>query len=433
MLDFDFKRLKKAILNRPMLNQVLVLLLGTGSSRVLVFLFSPIISRLYFAEDFGVFAVFNSVVFIFSVVAALRYELAIPIPKSEQDAFHVLLLAIISTISFAGLMFVVILFQSSWRQYVPNFDTIKPFIWLIPLGVIGTSIFQICSFWAIRKRDFQVIAKTTFGRSVISVLLQIVFGSLKVGPAGLIISDIVSRFGGFGSFFILFKSDLALLKKVSFSEILRIGREFRKFPMFSAWASLFNSVSLHLPDLFFPLYYGAKIGGLFVFANYVIGLSLGMLSQSVGQVFLGEAAILLKKNSVDVRRLLLRTAKNLFLLFSIPIIIFCIFSPTIFSVIFGPSWQVSGEYVRLLAVNYILQSAIVPISSIINLSQHQVWQILWDATRVLLISTVFYFCERYHLQPEVSIMLFSAAMSFMYVVLFILSVGVTYQSGRSRL
>jgi O-antigen/teichoic acid export membrane protein len=44
-------------------------------------LVSPILTRLYTPEDFGVFGVYASILGIVTVVASLRYEYALPLPE----------------------------------------------------------------------------------------------------------------------------------------------------------------------------------------------------------------------------------------------------------------------------------------------------------------------------------------------------------------
>ena len=56
---------------------------GTVIGQLLLLAASPVVTRLYSAEDFGVFGVFVSLVSILSVVSSLRYQIAIPIPVPQ--------------------------------------------------------------------------------------------------------------------------------------------------------------------------------------------------------------------------------------------------------------------------------------------------------------------------------------------------------------
>ena len=65
-----------------------------GAGHQLVVLTSPVLTRLYTPEDFGVLAVYASIVSVLVVVTSLRYELAIPLPADDNTAANLLLLAL---------------------------------------------------------------------------------------------------------------------------------------------------------------------------------------------------------------------------------------------------------------------------------------------------------------------------------------------------
>ena len=70
---------------------------GTALGQAVVVLFSPILTRLYSPGDFGVFAVYASLLGVITVIGSMRYELAIPLPSDDQTAANVLVLALLFT------------------------------------------------------------------------------------------------------------------------------------------------------------------------------------------------------------------------------------------------------------------------------------------------------------------------------------------------
>jgi O-antigen/teichoic acid export membrane protein len=72
---------------------VLTLMTGTTIAQAIPIAISPILTRIYTPEDFGVFALYMSVVSIVSVVATGRYELAIMLPKKDEDAINIVTLS----------------------------------------------------------------------------------------------------------------------------------------------------------------------------------------------------------------------------------------------------------------------------------------------------------------------------------------------------
>ncbi|MGB9859042.1 MAG: lipopolysaccharide biosynthesis protein, partial [Moorellaceae bacterium] len=87
-------RLKVLLPKSSFTRNVAVLTGGTAAGQAMVVLASPILTRLYTPEDFGVLAVYSSVLSIVSVVASLRYELAIPLAEDDETAANLLLLSL---------------------------------------------------------------------------------------------------------------------------------------------------------------------------------------------------------------------------------------------------------------------------------------------------------------------------------------------------
>jgi len=66
---------------------VLTLVTGTTIAQIITVLASPVITRLYGPETFGILALFTSITSIIAVIACMRYELAIMLPESDGEAF----------------------------------------------------------------------------------------------------------------------------------------------------------------------------------------------------------------------------------------------------------------------------------------------------------------------------------------------------------
>src|SRR5690606_12589566 len=127
---------------------------------------SPAITRLYAPDDFGALAVFASIVGVFSVVAGLRYELAIPVPESEQDGAHVLVLTLLAVI--ATTVMVAIGVVALGHYVVAAAPSLTAYLWLIPLSVLAIGTVQALTYWAIRTKAFGLIARTQLTQSAVS-------------------------------------------------------------------------------------------------------------------------------------------------------------------------------------------------------------------------------------------------------------------------
>lgn len=73
---------------------VITLMTGAGLAQAIPIATSPILTRLYSPEEFGLFSLYMAVASILAVLVTGRYELAILLPKRDRDAMHILALPI---------------------------------------------------------------------------------------------------------------------------------------------------------------------------------------------------------------------------------------------------------------------------------------------------------------------------------------------------
>ena len=87
------------------LKSISMLIGGTVFAHAITILALPFITRLYSPEDFSRLAVYTSLLGIFSVVACLRYEIAIPLPNNDDEAEQLLIISIINSFVFSVVLF----------------------------------------------------------------------------------------------------------------------------------------------------------------------------------------------------------------------------------------------------------------------------------------------------------------------------------------
>ena len=73
--------------------------------QIILFLSSPILTRLIEPKAFGTYGVYISIISIVSVVISGRYELAIMIPKENKTANFIIILSLLISIILSVLLF----------------------------------------------------------------------------------------------------------------------------------------------------------------------------------------------------------------------------------------------------------------------------------------------------------------------------------------
>ena len=165
---------------------VLTLMTGTTIAQAIPIAISPILTRIYTPEDFGVLALYISLVSIFSVIATLRYELAIMQPRQNDDAAALVVLSVVITSGISLFLLVGILVFNEKIQALFGNDEIGAWLFLCPVSVFLTGLYQALNYWNTRKKQYKKIASSKISQGVSASATQVGFGGggLQVGCCG---------------------------------------------------------------------------------------------------------------------------------------------------------------------------------------------------------------------------------------------------------
>jgi O-antigen/teichoic acid export membrane protein len=91
---------------------VLILVSGTVIAQAISILVTPILTRLYTPEEFGLFAIFVAISSVLGSIANGRFELALLLPKVDKNAFEVFKLGLIINIVYTCIILLQIVFRT---------------------------------------------------------------------------------------------------------------------------------------------------------------------------------------------------------------------------------------------------------------------------------------------------------------------------------
>ena len=63
---------------------------------------------------------------------------------------------------------------------------------------------------------------------------------------------------------------------------------------------------------------------------------------------------------------------------ALPAVVLIVFGPSLFALVFGAEWTEAGRYAQILKKSYLAQFAVIPVSSILALTQRQGQQLGWS-------------------------------------------------------
>ncbi len=324
---------------------VTAIAMGSGAGQLITLLAAPILTRLYSPDDYGILAVYTGLLGLVIVIASLRYQLAIVLPRTDGSAANILVLSLSVLLLNVFLAALGVAFFGPALGAWTNAPQLTPYLWLLPVGIALAGSYQIFNYWAIRKGEFNLIAQTKIQQSATMAVTQTFFGLIQAGPVGLLIGQIFGQGGGLLRLLRnAWSQDRDLLGRVNTRRILQRARRYRDFPVYLSLAGLMNSAGSQLPLILFSALFSPAVAGLYLLAFRVINRPAGLLSQAIRQVFLSGAAV--AKRDGRLASLTYRAYAGLTRTGFAPIIFVGVIAPELFAVLFGPDWAEAGRYVQ---------------------------------------------------------------------------------------
>lgn len=324
---------------------VLTLMTGSALAQALPLAVSPILTRLYTPEDFGTFALFVAVTGIFSAVACGRYEAAVLLPASDEEALHLVALAglLLTAVTLAVLL-AVWLFADAIALAVP----LDGWLYWVPAALFFTGMFNLLSGYGNRRKRYGLMAQATVFKAVVLVMAQVGIGVLKSGAAGLIGGQIAAAAAGNFRLIGLVASQREGWRRFSFSQMRRVGVRYRDFPKFQVPHTFLNTFASQMPVYAFGTFFAASVVGLYALGARVVLSPMMLLSGSAAKVFNEKAAALYNEGGdlhTPTVGLLGGMAKKALM----PFVLFVAFAPEIFAFVFGAPWREAGVYTQILS------------------------------------------------------------------------------------
>lgn len=376
-------RIVTRIVRTEFVRGIATLASGTFVAQLLVLLVSPLITRLYSPEDFGLLAVYVSIVATLSTVATLRYDAAIPLPKDEAEATAVLRLSLVAVATVSSIIAVGLVFLRDKVFELLDAEKLTDLWWLIPIGVALIGTYTSFNSWAVRIGVFGRISRTKVSQALASVSWQIGLGVLNVAPLGLLLGDLMGRSAGVLT---LSQGTWDKLRHVNSQQVKRAARQYKRFPLVTSVSDLINTSGLQLPALLLSALFGPHVAGGFLLVQRVVGAPVGLIGTATGQVYLNRAARLRRENPAQLLPLFARTLLGLSVAGGLPLVALTWFSAPLVPVLFGADWLGAADMLRPLGIAYGMALVTAPLTHTLGvILEKQFVQLAWDVTRLTVV------------------------------------------------
>ena len=325
-----------------------VVMSGTAVAQVIGFLLTPVVSRLFNADDFGLFGAFNSLVAIVVAGVTFQYSQALMLPKNDEDAMNVFAVSGLSVLFVSVIsLLAVALFPDTFVSLMKASSS-SWLVWLLPLAIFSGGVLQTFQAWCVRRKAFKRTSASQVIRSIFVNISQIIAGFFHAGGGGLVGSTVTAN--GVASVSLapqLFKQDAHLFKYISWKRMRHQALEYRDFPLYSTPQNVMNALSLSLPVLLLTHFYGIGIAGSYAFGVRLLMVPMNFVLTALRQVLFQKGSETYNRG-ISLMPLFLKTTGGLLAIGLLPTLIMFIWSPQIFTFVFGDDWHVAGQYARWL-------------------------------------------------------------------------------------
>jgi O-antigen/teichoic acid export membrane protein len=390
----------------------------------------PLLTRLYDPAEFGYFQIYQSASLLVVVIVSLRFELALfrAEPGRELNAtiaLCLLLVIIISTAVGVGWASV----KNHWPDIYSNFP-VPPLIVFSAVLLVG--LYQFLGNLVTREQLYRLSADSKILQSGSYAAVASAFGALRIAN-GLIVADIIGRVcSSLYLLKVLRSGQIFSIRRVTIADLGKAAWKFREFPTISVLGGMINALgAITIPMLIYTKF-NADAAGQFALVERALSFPIAIAVAAVSQVYTAKLSNAIRNDPTDIAKQFRGLIMTLALVAIGPAIIGFLAAPSLFSVLFGPEWEVAGQLAQIMIPALYISFVYGGVNMTLVLLGRQWLQTAWELLRLSLMLVLLLGLLA---NPETSIqtvVLLYAIVFGSLSLLFILLAGYSIKRGPTR-
>jgi O-antigen/teichoic acid export membrane protein len=400
------------------------LLTGSLFAMVISIAVSPITTRLYSPGELGSYTLILTIISMVGPVICAKYDVSIVSAENDKESYALVVLSFYVTIILAVIVTICsMVYLSSIKHLISD---ISIFSMLIMFLLIITGLINILNSYNNRNKQYNLIASAHVKRNIFQNIGLIVFGLIKMGTIGLLLSQVIGALFGIKSQSKEIKRNISHLKAIKIKNLMHVGKKYKNQPIYSMPAHFANSASYSMLNFFIIALFDLNVLGYYSLAYRILGLPLGLISTNISKVYFQKAFE--EKNNLGNYYKSYKQISLLVLSIAIPmVIVLMLFSPVLFKIIFGDNWEIAGVFVRILAPMYGIRLIVSTLVPSLTISGKQRIELLLQLFFLLASLVAFVVCKIF----LYSIFTFLSLISFLYFLIYLLFYVIMLRLSRS--
>ncbi|MDR5609624.1 MULTISPECIES: lipopolysaccharide biosynthesis protein [unclassified Arsenophonus] len=405
--------IRKIVPQTEFARNVVTLMTGTTIAQAIPIAISPLLTRIYTPKDFGVLALFISIIAILGSIANARYELAIMLPEKDEDAINIFALGFIINCTLSlFFMLLAIGFNDYFTELLDN-EEIGFWLYFVPLSVFFIGLFNLLNYFNNRRKNYKDLKNAVIIKSIFLAVIQLSIGLVKTGASGLISGQIISNFFANTKLLVNILKDKKLVAKISKNKIIFLAKRYITFPKYSVLAILFNNLSQHLISILISSLFNIITLGFYSLVQRVLGMPSTLIGSSIGQVFFQQASQEKQKTGLAIKSF--NSAVKKLLIIGMPLFVFIYLTvEPLFIFVFAEEWRVAGYYAKLICPLFFIRFVVSTVSPIDTVMEKQNIYLLFNI--VLLITSLAIIYISHNELFEVFLVRYSMIISIIYIL-----------------
>ncbi|MFC6592941.1 oligosaccharide flippase family protein [Deinococcus lacus] len=285
---------------------------------------------------------------------------------------------------------------------------------MVGLSVWLIGAFQALSALSIRHDRFGQIARAKVTQGLGLAVGQVALGLLSPSSLAFTGGDAVGRLAGLSRL-------LETYRKVSADQQTAVPartllREYRQFPLYSMPAAGINALGAQAPVLLLGFAFAPALAGLYVFANRLVAVPVGLVARTLSQVYLGEVGQVQAKGG-RLQPVLTRYLLAALLAVGAGCGLVLLTASWFIPWLFGTQWLPALPVLKALLTLAIIQVPASAVSQTLNATGRNHWQLIWDIARLLAVVLAFMLARQFRMDLSQTIWLYAGVSALCYAVL----------------
>ncbi len=358
-----------------MFKDIFKLFIGNGLAQSIQMLGILFLSKIYTDLEFGILAQIQAFAMLGSIIASLQLHLTLPIksiapdPKENLNTIQTLILI------FLGIFIIPSLFFSK----------------LFTFSVILSAVLALANSYTsyiVAKGNFSLLSKFYIVRASLIVLLQILFGYLKINNRLVLATLIAETIASLGLYCLTHSKKWPVA--LNFKQVKPLIIKQSAFTLYGTIQELVSVGAFYAPLLLFSHFYSQNIGGQYAMASRLVWAPVILITRSFSQVLYNKYG----SNSTTQTNQIFSGDLKTYILIALALTFLTIcsfFLKDLYILALGRNWVLASELIPLQLLWGLFFIISTPFRVLIRIFKLQKIQCILDFFYIFLMWLSFYF------------------------------------------